>query len=536
MEYTASRRPSRRLLILSVAAALVLLPWLDATGRTLAFNSLWLLAGTLALALPLGVGLALILTRTDLPGRKFWWTLLLLQLFVPLYVHAAAWDAGFGLDGWFTKLLKRSVPAAELVVPLAKWRGALWVHVVSTLPWIVAIVGTSLSMVERELEEAALLCGSPRQVVWRITLPRAAPGVAVAALWVFVLTMSEMTATNVFQVRTFAEEEVYSALANWATPGQALRVVWPMLGVVVLCVVAAAEVCLWLGPRVRRATGSPPLVFQLGRWRPSVSLAATALLSFLLLVPLASLVYQAGMTFDKSTGQGVRTWSPATVPVAVSRGIWEGRREFRWSLQIAAASATAAVAVGLPLAWLARQGRRRGLAVLSGTAALWAIPAPLLSLFIIVVLNRPGWWTVWLYDRTEFAPCLALVVRGLPLATLVLWAAFRSLPAETLEAAAVQGAGPFARFLYIALPQRWPALICAWCVVFVVGVGDLSATILLLRPGVETIAVKIFRMIHASTNEQTAGMCLALLAIVAAGMAAAALARRLMRKHSPTRP
>jgi iron(III) transport system permease protein len=533
VESTSITPPALRLLILAWIAAVLLL-WLDATGRMLALNSLWLLAGTLALALPLGIGVALLLTRTDLPGRRLWWTLVLLQLFVPLYVHAAAWDAGFGLDGWFTKFLKWAVPGSELFVPLAKWRGALWVHVVSALPWIVAIVGVSLRMVERELEEAALLCGSPPQVVWRITLPRAAPGVAVAALWVFVLTMSEMTATNVFQVRTFAEE-VYSALANWATPGQALRVVWPMLGMVVLCVVAAAEACLWLGPRVRRAAGSPPLVFRLGRGRWAVSLASTAVLSFLLLVPLASLVYQAGVTVEKHEGQVVRTWSPVTVPVTVSRGIWEGRREFRWSLQIAAVSATAAVAVGMPLAWLARGGRRRGLAILSGTAALWAIPAPLLSLFIIAALNRPHSWTVWFYDRTEFAPCLALLLRGLPLATLVLWAAFRSLPAETLEAAAVQGAGPLARFFHIALPQRWPALLCSWCVVFVVGVGDLSATILLLRPGVETIAVKIFRMIHASTNEQTAGMCLALLVIVATGMAAAELARRLMQRRRTTR-
>src|SRR5260370_15592951 len=66
---------------------------------TLLGNTLLLLAGTLALALPAGTALAFLIYRTDLPGRGLFRTAVLLTLFVPLPLFASAWQAVLGGGG-----------------------------------------------------------------------------------------------------------------------------------------------------------------------------------------------------------------------------------------------------------------------------------------------------------------------------------------------------------------------------------------------------------------------------------------------------
>src|SRR4030042_4786116 len=89
------------LIFLGSVSAIVL--WtLDARTSSLLWNTLFLSAATCAISLPLGVVLAWLLVRTDLPGRPAALVLFGVMLFVPLYVQAAAWQAGFGLQGRYT--------------------------------------------------------------------------------------------------------------------------------------------------------------------------------------------------------------------------------------------------------------------------------------------------------------------------------------------------------------------------------------------------------------------------------------------------
>src|SRR5262245_1633211 len=66
----------------------------------LARNALFLVAGTLALALPCGIAGAVLLYRTDLPGQRLLRFLVILSLFVPLPLFASGWQAALGTGGW----------------------------------------------------------------------------------------------------------------------------------------------------------------------------------------------------------------------------------------------------------------------------------------------------------------------------------------------------------------------------------------------------------------------------------------------------
>jgi iron(III) transport system permease protein len=173
--------------------------------------------------------------------------------------------------------------------------------------------------------------------------------------------------------------------------------------------------------------------------------------------------------------------------------------------------------LGLLLAWpAARRGGWAALPALVVAAVLPAVAGPAIGLALETALNQPGYPLLnVLYDRTIAAPAIAQTIRALPPATLILWYGLCGMSRDLLDMAAVDGAGPVARLVRVVLPARWPALALAWLVALAVALGELSATILVLPPGVGTIGVEIFRLLHWSAEDLVAGICLFLWAAVA---------------------
>lgn len=509
---------------------------------TLALNTLSLAGATCAIAIPLGALLAWLLVRTDLPGRRIGMVLAGLLLFVPLYLQAAAWQAGFGLQGWYTIIYQ--APAW-----LQGWTGAIWVHAMAALPWIVLIVGAGFWLIEPELEEQALLDGSLGQVFLRVTLPRAAPAVAIAALWVLIVTAGEMTVTDLFDVRTYAEE-IYTQFAVTPDPEQAPLAVLPGVVLTAGLILAGLAVCAKVIAGDRPLSLRPRLVFPLGGWRRPAAVLAGIVVLLLVGVPLGNLLYKAGVVVTQLDAQRVRHWSPGKCLTIVGLSPIEYRSEFGWSLALGALAATAAVLLSIGLAWWAvgrgTGGEGRGESnggwrsrVLLAVAALGlAVPGPLIGLAVIWLLNRPGWPTLnMLYDQSILAPWLVLTVRGLAPALLVVWHALRTLPTEMLDCAALDGAGWLGRLWRVALPNRIPAVCLAWVIALAVALADLAASILVAPPGMTTLSIRIFGLLHAGVEDYVAGICLsqtALFAVLAAVILG--LANRWQRDSTATRP
>ncbi|MEX0713933.1 MAG: hypothetical protein WD278_16465, partial [Pirellulales bacterium] len=348
-------KTARIVLLGAALAILVVLLATAADQRTLrlAANTLLLSGLVAAISVPLGTALAVMLARTDLPGRRGLAVLLAGLLLLPLYLQTAAWQAGFGTMGWFS--LTFSAP-----VLLEGWLGAVWVHAVAGLPWVVLIVSAGLIYVPRELEEAALMDGSPGQVLRRVTLRRAWVAVGVAALWVAVSTASEITVTDLFQVRTYAEE-LYVEFAIGGEPGQ------PPLGaigstvVVALLVVAALALAAGIGPLVRHATQHGPLIFGLGRWRWPAAVVVALVVLAVVGVPLASLAWKAGVEVRQSGFERTREWSLAKCVSIVATSPLRYQRPLFWSAILGCLAASTAMAAAVGLAWA---GRRQGLRAL----------------------------------------------------------------------------------------------------------------------------------------------------------------------------
>ena len=254
-----------------------------------------LIGGVLLVDMPLGIILATLLYRSDLPGRKFLRRVVVVSLFVPLPLLTSAWQAALGSGGWLG-------PAHAGWPWVTGLRAAVWVHAAAGLPWVIWLVGQGLCWVEPEVEDDARLAAGPWRVLFRVTLPRARGAVFAAAEWVALLTAHEITVTDMTQVRTFAEE-VYTQFVM-PDPGagfdpelsvaRAVAVTLP--GTVLIALALGIAVWRWerVVPPLGSAPESRPLV-QLGRMRSFTSAIVATVIGMFFAVPAASLTWKLGL-------------------------------------------------------------------------------------------------------------------------------------------------------------------------------------------------------------------------------------------------
>lgn len=518
--------------ILSAICLGLLLLGSDRRVLLLARNTLWLSLGALLLSLPLGTLVAFLLARSDLPFKRTAWLLLVMLLFLPLYLQAAAWRAGFGQQGWYAL-----VPMSAEATAVRSWGAAIWIHSVWSLPWVALIVAGVLRMCEPELEEEALLDASASRVFWSVTLRRSLPGIVVAGVWVVLITAGEMTVTDLYQIRTLAEE-LYTGFALSIDDTPSFGFGTAMLFTGFLCGLALVALDVLVVTTAHVPT-RPPFCFRLRRWRVPLTVLIALLLLVLVGVPLSSLFYQVGIEVRQVDGQPVRdwTWSQASellIPLPGTyrySAIYQFADELLWTLLIGVTSATIVLVIALLLAWWARPGRWRLMPAALVAAIGLATLGPLVGLVVSKLFTSSDHPVLfWLGDRTIAPPVLAASIRALPLPILICFVAFRTLSGEVLDAAALDGAGPLRRIWSIGVRQRSLVFVVAWLVAFAIACGELSATIMVNPAGITTVAIRVFRLLHTGVRNQVAAVCLtSMLGFLLVAALVTSLAPRLWR-------
>jgi iron(III) transport system permease protein len=507
----------RRVWILLVIAALLILGFLpleqlsSAASRRQLWLSLVLAGGSAVIAITIALPLAVVLTRIEIIGRRAAWFVLTLLLFAPLYVQLAGWDAVGGWLGWYG----RNAPQAFLSGIAA----ATWVHGVAAVPWATMIIAAGLAQVPRREEELALLEASPLTIFTHVLLPRIAPWIVVAACLAMVTAWQEMTVTNVYLVPTVTEG-IYNQIAinsQLGAAGDAVNAaVYLLPGLIVIAglFVLGTFTAQYLLTADFPATSREPMFWPYSK-HTLASLAVWSLLIFLAGVPLFVLIRQAGLQLRLEGNEVTRQWNLPHFAGALLRTARMMRQDLVWTLLTAGTAASLSIVVATLAAWWARTGGWL-IAIAIVAAILLATPGPLVGVSIISLLNRPeipGF--TYLYDRTIAAPALAQAVRALPITLLIAWHALARFDRPQQEAAALDGCGSWTILGKIVLPQRWRAMIVAWGFAFALSIGDVSCSLLVIPPGMDTVARRLFGMVHSGVDDQVAAACLLLMGFLA---------------------
>ncbi|HEV3258777.1 MAG TPA: ABC transporter permease subunit [Gemmataceae bacterium] len=498
----------------------------------LADNTLRLVAGTLALAVPAGTAGAVLLYRTDLPLRRCLRFLTVLMLFIPLPLFVSAWQAALGPDGLMPLGAWSAVPAGDpdrspSGLSWKPWStgigAAIWLHALAGLPWVIVIVGQGLGWVETELEEDALTAAGPWRVLWQVTLPRCRAAILAAGLWVALQAATDITVTDTVQVRTFAEEVYWQiGIGGPAAIPRSVAVAVPSILLTWVLVV-------WAVVRLRRKVlplwtmSRPPLVYRIGRARWLFLAFMLVAVGVLAGVPVTGLVWKAGLAGKPPS------WSPQTVWQWVVTVVRSRRGLPVESLLMAAGSGVLAAALALPVCWLAARSRWFEVFTLTVMTAALALPGPVVGFGLMETIARlldlihsdrhhPDLVAKVLWYGPSPLPNLwAYLLRLFPFALAILWPVVRLIPVELHDAARVDGARPGQDLRHVVLPLALPACVQACLAVTILALGEISASKLAETPGSETFAHFIFVQMHYGVANDVAAGCLLLLAVVVTG-------------------
>lgn len=503
-------------LLLSASAWRVYTEW-DRLLELFSTSTLYLVI-VLLVALPAGTLLGLLLGRTDLPGAAGFRFGLLLALLLPLPLAASGWQM------LWTEL---GIPLSQS--RLARLLAAGAIQGVLAWPWVALITGYAFRCVEPELEEVGLLATSPGRVVWHITLPRGQAGMGLAALWVALLAWQEITITDWFQLRTYAEEVYLQFNSGREELARALAASLPPL-------LLLGGVCAWAVGRYQRLTPPaeraqhPPVVFALGRWRWTFVLLVLLLFTLLLAAPVLGLLLKAGVRYATAAAPAPATWEAALVAERVARQLVRDRWVFLQSMLLAAAVGTLASAIALWLLFLGRVSPRCGKAMAVGVGLLLALPGPIVGVGLLATIQfllplpLPAWVGDALYYRPSPLPVLWVqLLRVTPMAWLLLWPSVRTVPLAMDEEVRLSGGRPLRHFRLVYWGQRWPALLAVAAAGATLALGEISASKLVATPGHLPLAHHLFLLMHASADAELASVGLGLLLLVAAGALGSAL-------------
>src|ERR1043166_2018372 len=138
------------------------------------------------MALILGFLMAGILTRTNVPGRRFFEQVMVVPYYLTPLLGALAWSLLGTPESGFLNQVYRALGGSEYLIDIHTSYGIAWVMALFEGSVAFVMIGAVMKSMDPALEEASQVMGASRlRTMLRITLPLVLPGVLGAAVFVF---------------------------------------------------------------------------------------------------------------------------------------------------------------------------------------------------------------------------------------------------------------------------------------------------------------------------------------------------------------
>jgi iron(III) transport system permease protein len=479
------------------------------------------------LSLSIGLLVAWLVVRTNMPGRRWLGNVMVLPYILPSWTLALAWLTVFknrrlaGPSGFMESL--GFTPPDWLAY------GAIPIIVTMSLhyfPFAFLMFGNAMRSMDSQLEESGQMLGASRRTIFRrIVVPLLLPAVMSAVL----LTISRVLGTfgTPYVLGRPVRYDVLSTslYRNYLTgsPGTAAVIA----AVIVLLGVAVVAIDLYVLREHRKfvtigVKGGMKRLIDLKRWRWPAHGLVFGLLAISSIVPLIILLLSTIMISPGSFSLEnftLRFWTAESIPQNPGQsGLLVNPDILRvaWnSLRVVVVASTLCGLVGFIVGYVVVRtggvigGAMRQLSFLPYLIPSIGFAAALLSLFAVRRGPMPA-----LYGTISLL-IIAMAVSYLPMASRVGISAMMQVGKEPEEAAMMVGARWRRRFRTIVLPIQKGALVTAVLLPFVSGMKELSLVIMLASPQTELLTTQALRYTDNNYTQLANGLMIIIVAIIA---------------------
>ena len=410
-------------------------------------------------------------------GARRWGPLLLaIPLLIPPHVLWYCWSLPLAPSSALGQLIGRSDQLLHLIATVRS--------VVVLCLWHVPLCALILGVGWRRSDPDAWAQSSMEASLLRrwmfVGLPMLREAVIASWILTFAMTLSQFPVFHLAAVETLGTE--MSVLYQLSYSSQTVAVA--ALPLLVPAVVAAFVFDRFLRPSIQNSEPRNNEVYWSGHW-----ILATILWLLAAAIPVMLLVlHLQGVS-------SIRSFLPLS---------WDGLLS---SSIIAAAAALLAILIAA--AALLHRGPLGYLMRLS-TLLTALLPGSLIAAAMVITYNQSfserlyqSRWIVSMGHAAQLAVIAMIVLR---------WAQ-ASLPSNLSELTRLDGAANMRTVWQVYLPGLWPALAAALLLASSLSLTELSATMVLLPPGVPNFAQQLLNQMHYARDQQVIVSCLMLIAI-----------------------
>ena len=446
------------------------------------YNSLSLAVVRQVIALFIGVLMAWLLARTDIPFKRglefaFWFS-----FFMPALPVTLGWI--LALDpkiGLVNKVLAMLPFVDGPVFNIYSFGGIVWAHLTaSTLGVKVMFLTPAFRNLDAPLEEASRISGaSTMGTLCRIVIPLMLPAILVTTTLGFIRSMEAFEIELILGVpigidvySTVIHDMIVFDPSTGFGPAAALSTFF--LFILLVLVVLQRW---FIGKRTYTTVSGrfSGRTMALGKWKTPVFVLVLSIVLIITVVPMAFLFMGTFMTlfgfFDIPDPWTTGHWTTVLQDPIFFRSFYN-------TLKVALGAVLLSVVVYPVVAYIIVKSRFAGKGVLDFVSWLpWAIPGILLGVGLLwTFLQTPG--LNYLYG-TVYLMAIAILIKSMPMGVQLTKSVLLQLGEELEDASKTCGASWFQTYRRIVFPLILPMTVVVGLLVFNSAARDISTVVLL---------------------------------------------------------
>ena len=479
-------------------------------------------------AILLGSILAWLMVRSDLPFKKFFSLAVIIPYMIPSWCKSQAWLSMFktarlgGAPGFMASL--------GLDVPEWLAYGPVAIIIVLTLHYYAytyLLVSSALNSINSELEEMGEIQGAGKAMILRkITLPLVLPAILSAVILTFSKAIVTFGTINYLgspvQYYTLSSQLYMNINSRDTQTGFAMAIL-----MIIIASIAVFVNQKLIGSRKSYATiggkGGRSTLIGLGKvGRPVITAALFVFFAVGIIMPIVILVMESFMlkegiySLDNFT---LHYWIGESNPQIMEGlpGIFKNDEFINSlfnSLRLTLVNGVFGTIFGQLLGYITAKGRGRlhGKLVEQLVFIPYLIPSVAFGGIYLSMFSQPqqifGVTLVPALYGTFALLTLVSVVKHLPFAARAGTSNMLQISGELEEAATIEGAGFFRRFVKIVFPLSKGGFISGFMLIFVSIMKELDLIILIMTPTTSTLPYLAFR--YQNGNSPQASDCVAI--------------------------
>jgi iron(III) transport system permease protein len=435
-----------------------------------------------------GVFLAFIVARYEIPFGSFIFLLPLSILIIPELISAQSWIMVFGNNGLVTNLFK------VIGLPFPRFYGWLGLIYVMTLTFYVHIFLAALAALQgfdHNLDEAGQSLGTtPLKTCFKVVFPAIMPAVLSAGLIVFTLVVGNFAISITLGQRVpLLSVMTYRSFISELGGNPTMQSTLATVSILLVAAVLFLQKRYISKRNYEMVAGRTSPRKILKGWKSLLASGVAGLIIVLSLLP--ALVVLIG-SFTYSRGP-VMYWGEFTLSNYAR--IWDFNMGVIFnSLKFASLASALGVIFATLVSYLLVKKRN----VLSTSLDyLLLLPLTISGTVLGIALAQGFNSGPLVLTGTAVLMVLVMMLRRLPFGVRNASSNLHSISNSIEEASVSLGVPPVRTFFNVVLPLMAPGIAAAAILTWVTTVAELSASVVIYQAGQETLPIQIFRLISS---------------------------------------